>query len=748
MMRKLMQKLRATLANAGWINLGEWGGASTGPAALLFAGGLSKPAENSTMVYGCLMARREAIGSVELKVSDREDRAIESGPIVDLLKNPNSTMTWDQYVRALETYSTLYDAMVVLPVMDGKRISELIPLNPSALRPDFGIHTPSGTPVAVRWFYRDPWTGQERTFLPDEIMVHRGFNPYAPLASICPINVLKRTLTAEIASREQNLSLFRNDATPPFVLQTDKVITAEQAAQITDQWMARQGGVVNRGKPGVLWGGLKAEKLGLTPAEMEYLEGLKFLRNDYYMVFRVAPAMVGEMTGETGLSQGSSTDSQKVAWWENVGLAELGMIASLHERLLSGMDGTPGRALSPVQRRAAHRIGRAEAGNGLSIWFDDNTIPALVRQRLAKLDQFEKLARWGYRPDEIADWLDLGLPPHPVNVGVLPIGFQPAADMGAAPTAAAPVAPPEPPRALALLDGLRQAVEEDAARLSAKWQGVRKKLDQMLTTMERACARKWSRYFLEQRDRVLRRLEEDQHKGAKDAEGRSASDPLCDLGALVFRASEDLDAFFERLFPIDQENEAMLKRFSSIMVEQMQAGWATLNAEAGLAPDANPFQIDDPVIREGLEKRQVQATRVNDTTSEDLRSILKEAIDAGDTLTQISDRIAAYYKGTIGESSARPLAAARTQVAGAVNDGRLAAAQAVGGLKKAWLHGGSAEPREAHLAAQAAYMANPIGLDEKFKVNGYECDAPGDTALPAGEVINCSCMVIFTQGEA
>jgi hypothetical protein len=75
------------------------------------------------------------------------------------------------------------------------------------------------------------------------------------------------------------------------------------------------------------------------------------------------------------------------------------------------------------------------------------------------------------------------------------------------------------------------------------------------------------------------------------------------------------------------------------------------------------------------------------------------------------------------------------------------AAREVGGLKKGWLHGGSKEAREAHLAAQARYLANPLDLDDKFEVNGFECDAPGDSDLPPDEVCNCSCMVTFTKGS-
>ncbi len=42
-------------------------------------------------------------------------------------------------------------------------------------------------------------------------------------------------------------------------------------------------------------------------------------------------------------------------------------------------------------------------------------------------------------------------------------------------------------------------------------------------------------------------------------------------------------------------------------------------------------------------------------------------------------------------------------------------------------------------------MAEPIGLNEDFQVNGYACGQPGDARLPAGEVCNCTCSVVFVR---
>jgi branched-chain amino acid transport system ATP-binding protein len=112
-----------------------------------------------------------------------------------------------------------------------------------------GVHSVTGTPVAVEWQYSDPVTGAQRTFLPGDLIIHQGFNPHAPLEPLAPLNVLRRTMQGEVAAREQNLSLFANDSTPRGVLQTDSQITKEQAERRAHLGIARtfqQGNLFHR----------------------------------------------------------------------------------------------------------------------------------------------------------------------------------------------------------------------------------------------------------------------------------------------------------------------------------------------------------------------------------------------------------------------------------------------------------------------------------------------------------------------
>lgn len=697
---RLSPEVLERLSNWEVFNHPGWGGSSAamGVSGEIEVPGMNRAAENVLMVYACVVARREAVGGVPLKLTNKAGDEIEGGPLAALLDQPNLDMTWGGYVRALETYLSIWNMMAIAKVRDGEGLpSELIPLYPGGMTPRFGAHKVTGTPLLASWEYRDPNTGMFRTFAREDVLVSQGFNPHAPMSPLSPLTVIKRTMQQDIASREANLALQMNDATPSIVLQgpVGSRIESKQADEILDRWVDKYGGFRKKGRPGILWGGMEAKSLGISPKDMEYIAGLKFLRTDYYMVFRVKPAMVHDVSGETALSQGNSTEEQEVSWWQSVGIPELNMIAQVHQRgLVDEFDwGT----------------------DGAEMWFDENQIPALVKHRLARLDQATKLIGFGYRPDDVNQYLDLGLPEHPDNLGRVAFAQQtigPEAgeegDNSKSPIADSQAGTPAAVRMLDELVGLVRARKPKAV-------ASRSAFEAFLKPREKAAARRWSRFFIEQRDRVLSRLGSLQRSAESDA-------------AKLMPGSEDM-ALAARIGPVIREH---MKDGVTFFQE------STGNAGALTIESGENFQA-------AVAKRIEQAKLANRTTEKALADLLSKSVAEGETAEMLAARVADYYNAQcIGEDAHRPLTAARTETAGIVNEGQLQAAKEVGGLKKIWIHGSPKEAREAHVAAEQAY-AGGIGLDEKFEVNGLECDAPGDASLPPEEVCNCTCMLGFLK---
>jgi hypothetical protein len=519
-------------------------------------------------------------------------------------------------------------------------------------------------------------------------------------------------------------------------------MTKDQALQALDVWNSAHQGFLNRHKTAALWGGLKYDRVQLSPAELEFLQSLRQMRIDYYMAFRVYPAMLAEMTGETGLSQGSSTDSQRIAWWEDIGVPELKLMAGLMTECFQRLN---------------------LAGD---VWFNPSQVPALARQRLSKTTTQKDILAMGYRPDDVNKYLDLGLPEHPDNIArvafnLAEIGAGENAERGtrnaeagqeAAPASGASQAkrelaqhlrqPGDRPPADAARSGMLSAVarlEEVLSRAPHESEAhhAGQAFAKRIEALETKAAKKWSRFFIEQRGRVLKRL-------GTLAENQVLARAVRSTGG----SPQQADSVVFSAFPKADEDALLVARLSPVLVETLKTGWQEFAAKTGID---NPFQIEDPNIQRAIAARQIQCKKVNDTTEEDLRGIFSKSFDAGETIPQMADRVAEYYADRCeGYDSDRALNAAQTQTTGIVNDAQLIAAQEAGGLLKYWIHAplGLGDDRSEHVAAARTYSEGAaIPLDAKFRVGGEDMDAPGDPNASPGNVCKCRCQLGFVKDE-
>ena len=776
-----MNRFLQGLANSVRAATGTWfpsmwnGMSAPSVSGKLNVPGINRPAENSVTVYAALNARMSAVLQAPLRIGDAKGNIATGGDLFELLQRPSLRKDGTQYLAEIEGYRSLYDMFAVAKVSatKGGKPDELIVLNPMYLIPLLGVHEPTGTAVAINWTYIDPWMGTRRTFEPDELILQIGFNPHAPLRPLAPTIAAMRALQNDIATHESNLAIHLNGGVPDVVLTTDQKLLKEQAEERLIRWNDRNSGFMNSHRAAILDAGLKPAKLGLTPLEMQYLEGLRWTRGEILTAMRVMPAMCGIMDGETGLSQGSSTQEQFLMWWENVGLAELACIAGAHNAgLMRSYKWTvTSRSACAMELRNMRRS-LARAGSDAApaqIYFDENQIPALVRQRLAKIDQFTKVLVQGYRPDDINEYLDLGLPEHPTNVGMIPFSVQNVEDL-AEPKADAPSAIAPTSKAGDGGDTATEEAEESAEKIARAFGAIARAIatpevralpqkhaahaaqyQQSVKSLTKACARKVSGFFVDQRGRVMRVVGGIRLLSSDVCDQRDSQDPVfLESGGAkrsISKAMRDVGDAFDPIFDgfdSGEENSALVKKVLGAWTEGLKSGWQMVNAQVGTDENLNPFTVDDPRIQAAIDARKIQAAKMNETTAEDLRGIIRDGVNDGLSTAEIGDNIAGYYSGIIGSDSARSMTAARTQMAGIVNDGQMASARAAGGVKKIWIHGNPAEARPAHLDAQSRY-ADGIELDAKFRINGVDMDAPGDADADISETANCTCCVGFIK---
>ncbi len=127
---------------------------------------------------------------------------------------------------------------------------------------------------------------------------------------------------------------------------------------------------------------------------------------------------------------------------------------------------------------------------------------------------------------------------------------------------------------------------------------------------------------------------------------------------------------------------------------------------------------------------------VGDQVWEHARAQLLEGQRAGESITQLKDRVAA----ATGLASPRAGVIARTEILDALNYGAHAEMAATGldGTKE-WLATPDSRTREDHVHADG----QKVGVREKFTVGGWPADRPHDPALPADQSIQCRCSLTF-----
>jgi hypothetical protein len=454
--------------------------------------------------------------------------------------------------------------------------------------------------------------------------------------------------------------------------------------------------------------------------------------------------MVGLMTGENNLSNGTSTTEQIVGWWSRFGFGEGRRIAAAIQRALVSRytwTGSTVRNATPWEARSirSERTRAAARANARwFVWVDTSSVPELQEHRWTRIEQYDKLASRGYRPDDLNDYFDLGLPPHPTNVGMIPFAVQAVDTLGRGVERGDQpktmhtennYTPAAPPRAsIGRVDGLLDQLSEQVSALgtrAAAGDADRDRWEAYLKPRMKRAASRWSRFFIEQRGRVLAALED-----ATRSE------------------REDLPAA-ESLFNVESEDGMLMARIRPIIVQDLEDGHDYFEEIDAVVPEVPAFEVDDPRVQAAIRAREIQAAKANGTTVDAIRGLVARALEEGLSAADLGDQIAGYYNDNcVGETAARPQTAARTQVAGTVNEGRMLAARSTNAdLRKGWLHGDSADPRPAHIQAESTYLASPIGLDDDFVVNGYTCSQPGDARLPPGEVCNCTCSVVFDYAD-
>lgn len=159
------------------------------------------------------------------------------------------------------------------------------------------------------------------------------------------------------------------------------------------------------------------------------------------------------------------------------------------------------------------------------------------------------------------------------------------------------------------------------------------------------------------------------------------------------------------------------------------------------------FDVTNPLVAKVLAQSGSQITEIAKTTQLNVMRIIREAYHEG---LSIPDTAKAIREGMRAASTVRATLIARTELAGAVNGGSLAATRIVADATgsrytKTWLTApGAKYPRHEDYDGLDGQTRD---LDEAFEVGGEALQFPGDPEGDPAEICNCRCTMTYVSPE-
>jgi len=660
---------------------------------------------------------------------------ILSHPLMDTMLRANPHMTGAQLWQATELFMALRGECFWILAKNGacrmqtrgEYPEEIYPINPDLLDAEID----NGRLVA--WRYRQggvradripaPLIGNEMgdiLLLPWEIVHFHYINPDDSLRGYSPLIPVASSIASDMTAKTHNMSVIRNGANPGGLL-IDKSATepwsADEEKEFLERWQQRHGGAGNRGELAILTGGLEYIPTGMSPRDMEYLDSMRYNREEVFATMRVPKTVVGitdTVNYATQLGQDANLWDKcllpEVRYFEDV--IDSTMLFKEPDSVFAAFDLSGVEAL---RSSLSDKIGMVNVLTAANIHMSPKAAFELVGLDVADYEGGDKAIVGNTTAEKLIEGVD-----QPAALGTPGLGGALGPNSPPPPNTA-----PPPPNVSTTGDSQIQAPIQATTRSMKRlggpqyWNLANKRV---YSQMEPRLSRAWRGFVREAKDFFMDALDErardvEKRLKAVEIDGLSAPDAI----SAILPSKDVLGRMIETQFR--QPLMANLMDVFSFTVEVDFNG-------------VSKFAIDDPRLMSWFDKID---DRLADTAAislqQNIRSAVRAGMEQGESLMQIRQRVSQVFR--ISESDSKALTVARTESGAFLNNARQIMHQAQGFTMYEWSTAQDEGVRESH----AEYgRLPPRRFGQQF--------APGlrfphdPMCTDASEVINCRCMLI------
>lgn len=246
------------------------------------------------IVYRCVSLIAKGAASVPWKLF-QNDHEVCDHSLLDLLHHPNPLQGGASFISSVMSYYLLAGNSYLEAITDHEgKVRELYALRPDRMKVVPDEH---GIPLA----YQYTINGNTQTIYQgsNQPILHlRAFHPTNDWYGMSPLEAAARAIDQNNAVSAHNLSILQNGGRPSGAL---KINTNANMGRMNDEQIEtlRQDlkdsyeGVLNAGKIMVLEGDFDWQEMGLSPKDLDFVEGKKLSSREIAQSFGVPSMLVG-----------------------------------------------------------------------------------------------------------------------------------------------------------------------------------------------------------------------------------------------------------------------------------------------------------------------------------------------------------------------------------------------------------------------------------------------------------------------
>jgi HK97 family phage portal protein len=211
------------------------------------------------------------------------------------------------------------------------RVVELWPIDPDRVEAADTFETPGGA-IGVRFRVSDMGELDNVPGQPVALIHVPHMTLPGRVLGVSPIEQLAELVGMSLSSQEHAARFLGEGVHMAGVIESPGNLDGAKARELQQSFRMMYGGPKNSGRVGVLTGGASFHQLTIPPAELQFLEQMKYSDQKIASLYRVPPHMVGDITNST--SWGSGIEEQTIQFVQHTLLPIIRKLEESFERSL------------------------------------------------------------------------------------------------------------------------------------------------------------------------------------------------------------------------------------------------------------------------------------------------------------------------------------------------------------------------------------------------------------------------------